>query len=173
MDEANWRSRYDDWLRQAKPLLDSGEYAEAFRTYPWVEGSGPPFTAPQKPLHEMTVALVTSGGLSLPGQAPFRQEDPLGDMTFRWISGAGPLREWHINHGHYDPTAATEDYNVVFPLDALRELREEGVIGRIAPRQVSFMGYQTDAMTFVDGPAAEIADGLIADDVDAVLLVPV
>lgn len=63
--------------------------------------------------------------------------------------------------------------NCVFPLDAVRQLAAEGEIGRAAPRQVSFMGYQPDPRPFLATSAPEIAEGLKQDAVDAVLLVPV
>lgn len=175
MDKSNgtWRERYGDWLTSVDSLLGERQYGAAFRTYPWVTFHNTPFTRPSRPLGEMRVALVGSCGLSIPGQAPFDESNPLGDSTFRWIPGEKPLPAWRIDHGHYDPAAAREDYNSVFPIDALRELSEEHVIGALAPRHVSFMGYQTDPWTFLANAGEEIVDGLRSHAVDGVLLVPV
>jgi hypothetical protein len=41
---------------------------------------------------------------------------------------------------NFDRTGFQEDVNVVFPLDRLRELHKEGVVGAIARRHYSFMG---------------------------------
>lgn len=173
MDQTAWRRAYRDWLDRVGPLLERKEYAEAFRTYPWLEAGQPPFAVPKKKLSDMTVALLTSGGLSTPGQTPFDEANPLGDPTYRWIGRQGPLPEWRVDHGHYDPSEAKEDYNTIFPLDALRALERDRVIGAVASRHASFVGYQPDVLSFIEGSGRQIADGLAAGGVDAVLLVPV
>ncbi|HCH79268.1 MAG TPA: D-proline reductase (dithiol) protein PrdB, partial [Acidimicrobiaceae bacterium] len=64
--------------------------------------------------------------------------------------------------------------NVVYPIDRLEELAEQGVIGSVADRHVSFAGNQPDDVATIrmdSGPAAAAA--LKADGVDVVLLTPV
>jgi len=168
-----WYERYEAWLERSRPLLEAHEGAAAFRDYPWVTYDDSLLTRPERPLGASRLALVTSGGLSLPGQPPFREEDPLGDATFRWIPGPGPLSGWAIHHGHYDPAAATRDYNAVFPLDIVRRLSEEGTIGSTAARHVSCMGYQTDPGPWLEESVPAITAGLKDEGADAVLLVPV
>jgi D-proline reductase (dithiol) PrdB len=70
-----------------------------------------------------------------------------------------------------DRSGFQEDRNVVFPLDRLRELAAEGVIGSVAPTHYSFMG-ATDPVQ-MEGYAREVASRLKSDAVDAVLLSPV
>lgn len=146
---------------------------DAFRSHPWITFPDAPLTTPVKPLPQMKVALVDSGGLSLPGQTSFDEPNPLGDASFRWIPGPGPLAKWRIGHGHSDPAAALEDYKAIFPLDVLRGLAEEGDIGAVAPRHGSFTGYQPDPQPFLSRSVPEVASGFREDAVDAVLLVPV
>jgi hypothetical protein len=113
------------------------------------------------------VAVVTSGGLSLPGQEPFDTSSAEGSPGIRIIPGPGPLAAWRIEHGHHDPAAARQDCNAVFPPDPLRELAS------LAPRRISFHGYQSDAEAVVRDLAPAMAAPLLADGADAALLVPV
>jgi D-proline reductase (dithiol) PrdB len=81
--------------------------------------------------------------------------------------------DFAVNDSYYDTTDATRDVNTVFPLDRLRELADENVIGSVAPRLWSgFMGriYKRTHVTEVAAPAW--AAELQADDVDLVLLIP-
>ena len=72
---------------------------------------------------------------------------------------------------NYDRSGFVEDVNVVFPVDRLRELADEGAIGSVADHHYSFMGATDPAQ--MAGPAAEVAGHLKADRVDAVVLTPV
>ncbi len=81
------------------------------------------------------------------------------------------LGHWSPN---FDRSGFALDLNVVYPIDRLEELEEQGVIGSVAPHHYSFAGNQPDLLTTVrldSGPAC--AASLIADDVDVVLLTPV
>ena len=60
---------------------------------------------------------------------------------------------------------------MVFPLDRLRELADEGAIGSVAQTHYSFMG-ATDPMQ-MEPHARELAGRLKQDAVDAVILPPV
>ena len=51
------------------------------------------------------------------------------------------LGHWSPN---FDRTGFTLDLNVVYPIDRLEELAEQGVIGSVADRHVSFAGNQPD-----------------------------
>jgi D-proline reductase (dithiol) PrdB len=42
---------------------------------------------------------------------------------------------------HFDAAAAHADINVVYPIDRLKELVAQGLIGRVASRAVSVMGF--------------------------------
>ena len=78
-----------------------------------------------------------------------------------------------VNDSYYDTTDASIDINCVFPIDRLRELDDEGVVGSVAARLWSgFMGriYSRTKVLEQSGPA--LADALHDDDVDLFLLVP-
>lgn len=169
----HWRAAYEDWLAGARPALDAHDWKKAYADYPRIELTAPPFTRLTKPLSACRVALISSCGLSLPQQAPFDAGHVLGDPSFRVITDRGPLKAWAIHHDHYDNAAAREDYNTVFPLDALFDLAAQGKIGWLSPRNFSFMGYLPDPEPFLRESVPEMIGMMREDEVDAALLVPV
>jgi D-proline reductase (dithiol) PrdB len=131
-----------------------------FKTRPWVEGP---------PLAQRRVAVVSSAGLVVRGEKPFRGRDP----DFRAIPGSTRPDRLLMSHIsiNYDRTGFQEDWNVVFPLDRLNELAAEGTIGSVAATHYSFMG-ATDPIQMEDY-AREVAGQLKHDKIDAVILSPV
>ena len=121
------------------------------------------------PVANRRVAIVTSAGLVRRGEDAFAP----GDADYRVIPGdvqGADLLMSHISV-NYDRAGFVEDTNVVFPIDRLRELAEDGTIGSVADHHYSFMG-ATDPAAMA-APAAQVAGHLKADRVDAVLLTPV
>ena len=121
------------------------------------------------PLAERRVAIVTSAGLIRRGEDAFAP----GDADYRVIPGdvrGADLLMSHISV-NYDRAGFVEDTNVVFPIDRLRELAEDGTIASVADHHYSFMG-ATDPEKMA-APADQVAGHLRADRVDAVLLTPV
>ncbi len=131
-----------------------------FTTTPWVGGP---------PLAQRRVAIVSSAGLVVRGETPFRGRD----ADYRAIPSATSADQLLISHIsiNFDRTGFEEDRNVVFPLDRLNELAADGAIGSVAATHYSFMG-ATDPVQ-MEGHAREVAAHLKRDSVDAVLLSPV
>ena len=129
-----------------------------------------PWTTP-KPLHESRVAIVTTAGLRVENNADWNA----GDQGFTQI----PHDAENLTLAHYSPNfdrvGWVLDKNVVFPIDRLNELAEDGIIGSVAKTHISFMGAQPDhtleTIRLDSGPAA--AKLLTDDEVDLVLLTPV
>ena len=76
----------------------------------------------------------------------------------------------HVS-ANFDRTGFQQDWNVVFPLDRLRELADQGAIGSLAAYHYSFMGGTKPER--MEGDARNLAGILSNDGVNAVLLVPV
>jgi D-proline reductase (dithiol) PrdB len=139
-------------------------YAEldcpAFQTRPWV--SGPP-------LSQRRVAIVSTAGLVVRGELPFRGRDP----DYRVIPGGTKPEDLLCSHisVNFDRTAFQEDWNVVFPLDRLNELAADNVIAAVATTHFSFMG-ATDPIQ-MEPHARALSQRLKDDQVDAVILSPV
>jgi D-proline reductase (dithiol) PrdB len=131
-----------------------------FKARPWVTGPG---------LSQRRIAIVTSAGLVVRGENPFRGRDP----DYRAIPStvaAGDLLCSHISI-NFDRTGFQEDRNVVFPLDRLNELAAAGTISSVAATHYAFMG-ATDPLQ-MEPYARELAGRLKADAVDAAILPPV
>jgi D-proline reductase (dithiol) PrdB len=131
-----------------------------FTTRPWVNGP---------PLSQRRVAIVSSAGLVVRGENPFRGRD----ADYRVIPADTKPEDLLISHIsiNFDRTGFQEDWNVVFPLDRLRELADKGAIGSVAQTHYSFMG-ATDPVQ-MEPHARELAGRLKQDAVDAVILPPV
>ncbi|MDQ3798243.1 MAG: glycine/betaine/sarcosine/D-proline family reductase selenoprotein B [Acidobacteriota bacterium] len=117
-----------------------------------------PFTPFDGDLSRATVALVTAAGVHQENQQPFNIADELGDLSYREMSQDVETSELMVTHHHYDHADADRDINVVFPIDVLRRLKEEGVIGSIARKHIGFMGYTMRLKDFYEETAPAIAD---------------
>lgn len=144
------------------------------RRHRFVESSAIPWAPLARPLSECTVALVTTAGVHRRTDPPFDMEDPDGDPSVRVIPSDVDPEALTITHKYYDHAAADRDINVVLPLDRLRELREEGLVGAIAPFCYGFMGHidGRHIATLVEVTAPAVATRLRADGADAVFLTP-
>ena len=138
-----------------------------------------PWAPLRKPLSECRVAAVTTAGIHVEGvEPPFdaereRRHPTWGDPTFRII--ASDVRQERIgaSHLHINNDDLLADVNVCLPVDRLHDLCARGEIGSVAPRHLSFMGFQLDDREWRRRYAPEAAALLGADRVDCVLLTPV
>ena len=128
-----------------------------------------PFVKPKKSLDRSRLALVTTGGVHLPDQPRFDIDDPAGDCSYREIPATANDLTW--THAYYRPDEGS-DLDAVFPLETLRRLVRDGVVGELAPRHFSFMGAIHDPAPLVESTAPEVAGKLVEDQVDVVLLTP-
>jgi len=139
--------------------------------YRWVASDTPPPWAPlAKPLAESRLGLVASGGIYRAGQIAFHYRD---DASYRVIPTDVDKAELRATHFAYDLRDAREDIDVVFPLDTLRALVASGEVGELAPEAYTFMGGIYSSRLVRDQLAPELRVRLVAQEVDAVLLVPV
>jgi D-proline reductase (dithiol) PrdB len=145
-------------LDQAKRLAEA-ECPE-FKTRPWVTGPA---------LSQRRIAIVSSAGLVVRGEDPFRGRD----AHYHAIPATTRLEDLLCSHIsiNFDRTGLQEDWNVAFPIDRLRELAAEGTIGSMADTHYSFMG-ATDPLQ-MEPHARKLAGRLKQDNVDGVLLTPV
>lgn len=132
-----------------------------FPTQPWVTGP---------PLAERRVAIVTTAGLHRRGEQHFFRRTG----AYRVFPGDVQGRDLLMSHSsvNFDRTGFQQDVNVVFPLDRLRELSRDGVVGSVAAFHYSFMGAGVEPDE-LEATAREVAGMLKQDGVDAVFLSPV
>jgi D-proline reductase (dithiol) PrdB len=130
-------------------------------------GPGIPWTPLRKPLSASTVVLVSTGGVHLRRDRPFNLND---DASFRVIPKDVEPGDLAISHQAYDRTDALRDINLVFPIERLRELEAEQVIGRLAEEHYGFglMGNAGQLMPAIK----EVARRIRESGADLALLVP-
>jgi len=147
-------------------------YAQlGYDSYRWAEEPEPSaFVRPTKPLAESKVALIGSGGVYQVGQVAFHHKD---DTSYRRIPVDAPRNDLRTSHFAYDMTAARQDPNVVFPLDALRRLDDEGVIGSRTSHALAFMGGIYSQRRLREELLPAITAEIEAMEPDVILLVPV
>ncbi|ETW92584.1 MAG: hypothetical protein ETSY2_53100 [Candidatus Entotheonella gemina] len=134
---------------------------QPFPTQPWVSGPA---------LAERRVALVTTAGLHRRDDRHFSRRS--GD--YRVLPGDLEGHELIMSQGsvNFDRTGFQQDINVVFPIDRMRELAREGVIGSLADYHYSFMGAGVDPYA-LEPAARQVAACLRDDGVNTVFLTPV
>lgn len=122
-------------------------------------------------LSKARIALVTSGGI-VPKGNPDRIESSSASKYGTYsIENIDTLSadSYETAHGGYDPVYANQDPNRVLPLDIVREMEQEGLIGSLHNYFYTTVGNGT-AVANAKKYVAEIAQKLLADGVDAVIL---
>jgi D-proline reductase (dithiol) PrdB len=131
-----------------------------FERTPWVPGPA---------LSERRLVLISTAGLHRKGDRPFMP----GATDYRIIPVTVAANQLVMSHlsTNFDRTGFQQDWNVVFPLDRLKELAAKQEIGSLAQCHYSFMG-ATDPLQ-MEATVRRLAGILKKDNVDSALLVPV
>ncbi len=124
-----------------------------------------------KDLKNAKIAVVTSGGIVPKGNPDHIESSSASkygkyDLTaFDYLTD-----ETHETaHGGHDPCYANSNPNRVLPIDALRSLEKEGVIGELHKYFYSTVGNGTSVANSVKY-SKEYAQELLADGVDGVIM---
>lgn len=126
-----------------------------------------------KPIMDCKVALIVTAGAYLrESQERFDVKNPLGDDSFRIIPSDTAPEGIALAHPGYDTKRAMQDMDTVFPYKLLNRLRDEGVVGEVAPRHFSFMGYVPRPERLIWQVAPKAGRLLREDGVDLAILVP-
>ena len=128
----------------------------------------PAFVIP-KPLSDSKVAIVTSASLHHEDDDDFAPSDT-GYRVLEKDRRDIVVGHWSPN---FDASGVSADLNVVFPIDRLQELENQGVIGEVSDVHIAVAGNQFDlsGIRLDGGPSA--AALLNKHEVDVVLLTPV
>ena len=124
-----------------------------------------------KDMAHATIALVTSGGIEPKGNPDHIESSSASRFGEYSLAGFTDLDDttFETAHGGYDPVYANADADRVLPVDVMRDLEKEGVIGKLHEKYYATVGNGTsvaNAKSF----GAEIGKRLKADGVDAVIL---
>lgn len=115
-----------------------------------------PFTPYERDLSDAVVTIASAVGVHRADQEPFPSEDP-GDISYREIAGDTSNEDLRITHHHYAHDEADRDPNIVFPLQTLRELADEGVIKGVNDIHYS-LGFTTRLKELYEETYPEIAN---------------
>ncbi len=125
-----------------------------------------------KDISKVKVAVVTSGGIVPQGNPDRIESSSATKYGIYDITGLDSMskKDFMTIHGGYDRAFVTENPNLVIPLDVLRDLEREGVIGELCNYFVSTTGTGTSVGN-AKGFGEEFSKKLVSDGVGAVLLV--
>lgn len=127
--------------------------------------------APVKDLAHAKIALVTSGGIVPKGNPDHIESSSASRYGGYDITSVNDLTEadYETAHGGYDPVYANRDSDRVLPVDVLRDMEKEGVIGELHNIFYTTVGNGT-AVANSKAFAAEFSQKLLSAGVDAVIL---
>ena len=126
---------------------------------------------PLENIEDAKIALVTSGGIVPKGNPDHIESSSASKYGKYSIDDIYEMTaESHETaHGGYDPVYANEDPNCVLPVDVLRDMENEGKIGKLHDYYYSTVGNGTSVAN-AKAYAQEIAQELQEDGVQAVIL---
>ncbi len=125
-----------------------------------------------KPLSESRLTFVSTAGVQPIGTMPFDTVHPVGDYTFRRVPSNTKTTDLEIHQLKYPTFGANRDLNVIFPIERLRELVAEKLIGSLTTNFFSFIGYNMDAERLENTLAEDIAEAVKAENAEVALLAP-
>ena len=127
--------------------------------------------APIIDLSKATIALMADGGI-VPKGNPDRLESARATKWFKYsIAGKDDAKpsEYESVHGGFDITTVNEDPARAFPLDAMREMEKEGVIGKLYDYYYTTTGNATPVANCTRF-GEEIAAAGMASNIDGIVL---
>ena len=131
-----------------------------------------PLAPVRKPLSDCRLAFVSTSGVQPKGTMPFDTVHPVGDYSFRRVPSSARPEDLEIHQIKYPTMGANRDINVIFPIERLRELAGEGVIGGLTENFYTFIGYNMDPERLERTLAAEIATAVSEEGADIALAAP-
>lgn len=188
---------FQELLWRLGDAFDSGDYTplrehvidgqvKAYGPARWTYDDGP-LTALKKPLSEATIGLLTSTGHFPADQDP----QPFGEKNMTQTEAMHRINDFlkipptlseipfsiangdlNVRHGGYDIRGVQHDRNVALPLDRLKEIEQEGVIGRLHDPAFSFVGACAQT-PLLKKTAPRWVEQFQAAGIDGIILVPV
>lgn len=185
-------------LEKLGDAFDTGDYGPVYdHCFQWQvygytpkEGAQPqfqydaaPWTPLRRPVSRSRLALISTGGLFVEGDDPLGPDGPTqeeavpriqeflrGPPSLATIPKDTPASRLCVRHPGYDVRGALRDHNVVYPVDRLKELEAEGVVGELADDFYSFVG-ATSQLRLLREFAPVWAERFREKGIDAALLV--
>jgi len=155
------------YIQQTRAQYDSLGYPP----YQWFEAEDVPRLAPlSKPLKESKLGLVSTGGTYVSGQTAFYYKD---DASIRQIPSSTDIEDIRFSHIMENYLVeAWQDPGVLFPIEQLRGMQKDGLIGALADDFVSCMGGIYSQRKVKEELIPEIEAAVNKQSLDVLLLVP-
>lgn len=145
---------------------------EAVETeYPMPKFDRVPPNPPVADMSKVKVAMITSGGIVPQGNPDHIESSSATKYGVYSIEGMERMdkKDFMTIHGGYDRAFVTENPNLVVPLDVMRDLEREGVIGELANYFITTTGTGTSTGN-AKGFGEDFVKKLKEDGVGAVVL---
>lgn len=130
-----------------------------------------PPTPPVEDVSKIKIAVVTSGGIVPQGNPDHIESSSATKYGIYSIKGMDHMdkADFMTIHGGYDRAFVTEAPDLVVPLDVLREMEKEGVIGELADYFITTTGTGTSTGN-AKGFGKDFVKKLLDDNIGAVIL---
>ena len=153
------------------PFITARYERLGYPPYRWYRAEDPPPWAPmEKALSKSRVGVLCTAGTYVKGQRAFHYKD---DASLRAIPKTTPVEDLRFSHitEQYLPDPR-RDPNCVFPIEPLRRLEREGVVGEIADDLLSCMGGVYSQRRVRERLAPALSERFASQRLDAVFLIP-
>jgi D-proline reductase (dithiol) PrdB len=142
-----------------------------YEPYRWFKADSPPPWQPlAKPLASARIGLLSTAGAYALGQVAYHYKDDSSIRAIPASTSDGELRFSHVTENYLED--ARRDPACVLPLAGMRALAAEGAIGALPEAVFSCMGGIYSQRRVRDELAPALLVAYQAQQVDAVLLVP-
>lgn len=131
-----------------------------------------PLAPLRKPLRDCRLTFVSTAGVQPKGSLPLDTVHPIGDYTFRRVPSSSLPNDLEIHQIKFPTVGAHRDLNVIFPIERLRELVADGVLGSLTADLFTFIGYNMDPDRVERDLAVSIADAVEGERADIALMCP-
>ncbi|MBO6702390.1 MAG: hypothetical protein JJ921_08605 [Pseudomonadales bacterium] len=142
-----------------------------FEPYQWFEAEdGPEFVRDPKPLSESRLGVISTAGTYVSGQVAFYTKDDTSIRSIPSTTSTEDIRFAHIMENYL--VEARQDPCTVFPINALNQLQDEGVVGELADNFFSCMGGIYSRKRVETELIPNLDDAVKREKLDLLLLVP-
>lgn len=142
-----------------------------YTPYRWFKADdAPPWQPMAKPLASARIGMLSTAGAYALGQVAYHYKDDTSNRELPATTEDAMLRFSHLTENYL--VSARRDPGCILPLDALRTLAAEGFIGELARSVFSCMGAVYSQRRVREEMAPALLSAFRAQNLDAVLLVP-
>lgn len=142
-----------------------------FEPYKWFEAdTEPAFASPVKPLAQSKLGMISTAGTYVHGQVAYHYKD---DTSIRAIPSDTPIADLRFSHIMENYLVeARQDPCIVFPIEALSQLRDKEMIGELAANFYSCMGGIYSVRRVKEELIPTLDKAITDEQLDLLLLVP-